>query len=770
MPFVPDSPKTFGRFVPDKPVVSPSSKPVESPGFDINAIPSVDVMGAATGYSEAPAAASQPAKTIEPSAMGQIGTEAKPLGFSDVGKQAALSGILGFFAPESLMVGGKALSGLPYGPAKAAGAGMQAAALGIGLPARVGSAASGALMGGAGKFAEKSALEKKLSPEHAATIGLLAETGTGLIAGLGTAGARYLYNLGRSALGGPAREAAQALRRGTTQIAQEALVEQQAIEENARKELERLSGPMQQIADAEARAQARAAVVTGIEAPPTATGAGQGIVQNIRERVLLRMQERARAAEQAAKNAKLTQSEALAHVATVEENVVAAEKAVKDLEARLVAGQQMTPEQLGPMLLSAARKIASNGVAARERGAKFGEAIASAGREPIVPTNNIINYINNTMQDVRDPTISSILNLVKNQLVTKTEQTGQQSINALNIESADSLRKYLDRALRTKQIEYGNGTMGSAAAALHHLQEIKNMLVKSATAAHAPYREALDKYRQLSRPLDIVERKGPLSRIVDVDNLSQESLRGSAEIAGAVIRQAKAGHPVFTRLLEIDPNIKNGARAYFYRELFGAGRVPNADRLRVFLKENEGVLQQLNLRDEFRTIAAARLSGQRALEAVQAELGLAKKAASEAGAAVRSAESIASDRRTVAEKAQKRLEEAFSVIGRQAKSATQTAEQAASRSRDIDLAIRELSNPSLAAKEIPAKARSILQGFADKGLISGDQYSQMIEQISKVEAAAKSTRESRVKLAKILAVGLGAGAVTQANTLIPRGF
>jgi hypothetical protein len=449
----------------------------------------------------------------------------------------------------------------------------------------------------------------------------------------------------------------------------------------------------------------------------------------------------------------------------------------------------MAPEQFGTMLSDAARTLAEEGIANREKLSGFGPAIKSAGNALIVPTQSISNRITQIVKSLRDPAIERPLEEIKGLL---TNGEGKKKVGALSIEQSDSLRKMLDRVIRTKQIQYANGTAGDAAAAIHHVNKIKDMLVKSAGTAHNPYKVALEKFRQLSRPLDIVQRKGALKKVVDVDSLSQDLLRGSAEIAGAVIRRAKEGHPVFTRLLEIDPNIKNGARAYFNRELFGRDRVPTTDALRGFLQSNEGALRQLGLFDEFSTISNARAAGERAVEAVKLELTQAKSGLKQATAAERAQQRVVSETERVrsaavkrqaeaektaiapekiAKEAEVRAKEAETRLAKQAAGvekeagkavgdirgrmgqAQLTAEKAEAKSREIAQSLERLSIAS--PKDAASEASKIVESFRKE--LSPEKYGELVRQIKMVEDTYGKTEEARKKLLTVISAGVGVG-------------
>lgn len=609
---------------------------------------------------------------------------------------------------------------------------------------------------------------------------------------------KYGAELVTTTRGKQAREAAEALRGEARTLAEEKRLAQQStiaseqeriagletaereVMQSSQEQLRRIGAAQEQIANREALAAERAARRAGL--PPEAMG-------DVRAAALARTRDRVQSELTKAKQAGLSEAEAAAHLADTEGRVARADQAVQAIEQRIMSGERMVPEQFGAMLQDAARTLLETGLAAREKLSGFGQAIRSAGEGLIVPTKSISGRIDQIIKNVRDPAIIKPLEEIKSQL---SNGEGKKRVLSLSIEQSDSLRKMLDRVIRTKQIQYANGTAGDAAAAIHHITELKNMLVSSASAAHKPYGEALQKFRDLSRPLDIVQRKGALKKVVDVDQLSQDLLRGSAEIAGAVIRRAKEGHPVFTRLLEVDPNIRNGARAYFNRELFGRDRVPTTDRLRGFLQENEGVLRQLGLSEEFATIANARAAGERALDAVRLELTQAKaglkqataveraqqKAVTEAervrGAAVKrqaeaektavAPEKIAKEAEVRAKEAETRLaKEAAGVEKEAAKTigeirgrmgeAQVTAEKAAAREREISQSLERLSIVS--PKDAASEARKVVESFSKE--LPPEQYGNLLRQIQMVEDAYGKTEQARQTLLRIVAAGVGVG-------------
>jgi DNA repair exonuclease SbcCD ATPase subunit len=252
-------------------------------------------------------------------------------------------------------------------------------------------------------------------------------------------------------------------------------------------------------------------------------------------------------------------------------------------------------------------------------------------------------------------------------------------------------------------------------------------------------------------------------------------LRGSAEVAGRVIQRAREGHPVFTRLMTENPEIQNGARAYFNRELFGGGRVPTVDSLRTFVQKNEGVLKQLGLYDEFSTVASARASGQRALDAVKAELTQAKAAQKAATTSARQAERAITEQERlrgaaagrvaetekaavapekIATEAEKRAAKAEAKLSEKAKAPTAAKSAAETRADALKQSTEELDSVDL--KGVTKKSTSILKDLRSRNVISSDEYTKMLDQINMIDKAYGESEKARTMAKRILYGGLAA--------------
>ena len=744
-------------------------------------VPQYDIMGGITGYTEAKAPVSQQVRRFERSEG--------PFGYAKEYGKGAIAGLAGL--PGEVINLPGTLAGL---------AGVQVPRAPIGV-----SEASEFMFG-------KPKSEIAAGMRGAGEVLGIPTGPSALSAITKTAGAiarpfKYGAELTSTARGKGAREAAEAIRGEARGLAEEKQLGQQAtiaseqqriagledaeraLMQKSQSDLQRIGAAQEQIANREALAAERAQRRAGTTLDEKGRVISGQTMEQLRAASLAKTRDRVRSEIEKAREAGLSEAEAASHLAHAEGRVVQAEQAVQKIEQELLGRERMTPEQLGPILSDATKKLVNDGIKAREEAAGFGKAISSAGEGLIVPTKSISDRIEQIIKSIRDPSIRPVLEAVKDEFKTLE---GKKKVSALSIESADSLRKALDRIITTKKIQYANGTEGSAAAALHHLTEIRGRLVGAAETAHKPYKEALSEWRRMSRPLDIAQRKGPLKKVLDVDLFSQDLLRGSAEIAGAIIRRAKEGHPVFTRLLQINPEIRNGAKAYFNRELFAAEKVPTTDKLRNFLKDNEGVLRQLNLYDDFSTVARARAAGDDAMRVVKSELVQARAGLKEATAAERAQQKAVSEaervrgfavkRQTEAEKAavtpekiatqaklrakeaeirlekgargvEKATKEAVDPIRARIGEAAVSSKDAASKVAEIEKSLERLSiaDPRKAASE----ARDIVKSFS--GELSTEQYGNLIRQIKMVEDAYGATDAARKKLLTIVAAGTGVG-------------
>jgi hypothetical protein len=411
---------------------------------------------------------------------------------------------------------------------------------------------------------------------------------------------------------------------------------------------------------------------------------------------------------------------------------VAAQQAVDALDRQLVSLPGITAEQLGKPLRNATKKLQNDVISARAEGSNFKSVIEAAGDVPSINTNSLVSAAQDIKAGSRNPNVRAMMDEV-----IGLAKTGKQ--NALSLRSADSLRKYLSKDI----INNFFPKTGADKETLSSLRKLRSALIKETPQE---YKEALGKFSTLSRPLDIVERNGALKQVLDIDPISTVEKLTEAQVTGEIINKARQGHPVFSRLLEIDPTIKDSARLHFTQDLFGKGVAPSDSVFRNWLRSNERPLRQLGLYDEFKNIRSARIAAQRAVdEAKTAETvakGVkteAKEAAAEALKKSKLSESRLADALKTAEPIEKTLK----------KVPIQTFVQKEQKARDAAAAMRQMQSDINNAKK-PSEIVSVVNKSAkdlyDRKIIDIDTYNSMKSEIQNVE----NLQESQAKARKII--------------------
>lgn len=427
-----------------------------------------------------------------------------------------------------------------------------------------------------------------------------------------------------------------------------------------------------------------------------------------KQRVLDVTRQRERAAQEALRDAEIRS--------------VNANDAIVDLEQRIVAGGGKEREKLGSSIRKIAKGIQDKYTARRNETAKFNEMIQNSPVEANIPTLKIQQDVGVLLKDINNPVEQKLFEDIKNRL--------GGDIKKLNVRQADSLKTYLNTIIHTKQ--HGQTPLDSAIVS--KVMELKKELVNTLKNSYAPYKEAFEAYGPASRPLDIVERNGALKKVLDQDPLSAEYRLTESEVAGAAIRRANAGSPVFSRLLTEDPSIQEPARLYFTRDLLGRGSPPTPRDFKTWLKNNENALKQLNLYDEFSTLAKARSTAQRAVETakeVTKEATALRKAATKyveraAGAGKTPAEIVA----PATKRAEKRAGELLSQEQKIAKRADEF--------RKLEARLRAARE-----KDVPKEASKAIENLRASGLIDDAEYTRMQQQLGEIETTVERSRQAQ---------------------------
>jgi hypothetical protein len=443
-----------------------------------------------------------------------------------------------------------------------------------------------------------------------------------------------------------------------------------------------------------------------------------------------------------------------------------ATQAADALERSLSGRQGIDAETFGGRLRSVAKKLKDDLSKLRKDESKYQAAFQSAGDVPSISTTEQISNIDSLSKNVRNPTLQRILSVVKSELMTGKDK-------ALNLRSADSLKKFLDSVIQTRQM----GDMSVDKEAVSVLKQIRGQLIKNAVGTHPEYGKAMTAFRTASRPLDIVERNGALRKILDIDPLSSDYFLTEAQVVGKILEKVNAGNKVFGRLLEQDPGIKDAARLYFTRSLFGADQAPSEAVLRNWIVKNERALRQTGLFDEFKTIERARRAAQQAVSEAKGEISVAKGAVSEAEAAKTEAEKAAKRALDVSKKSESRLQAALKTGETAEQLAARAATQAKPSIQKLEKAVSDLQKTvdtkedainaldkirtNITLAKTPKDVASVLEATANslrsKGFISEPERLEILETSQNlgnvIEAREKAARSLYVTMSKMLGYG-----------------
>jgi len=448
-------------------------------------------------------------------------------------------------------------------------------------------------------------------------------------------------------------------------------------------------------------------------------------------------QERQRVLDVAREKERLAQQS----LADAQARSVAAKDAIADLETRL-RGDPNEKTTLGTMIRRIATDIREKSTAYRNTKAKFKETVDNAPADPIIPTQNVGTIVRNFLKDINNPVEEKLFTDIRDRL------GGPQA--KLSVRSTDSLKDYLNTIIETKM--HGNTPIDKSIRA--KVIDLRNQLVRDLGNNYTPYAKAMEEYGPASRPLDIVERNGALKKVLDQDPLSKEYKLSESEVVGSIIQRAQKGSRVFQRLMTENPEIQDPARLYFTRDLLGRGSPPTPAQFKTWLKNNEQALRQLDLYDEFSTLARARVTAQNAVEVAK---GLAGEATTKRRAALSYVERTARAEVTpekLKTAAEKRATE-------RTKELTRTEADLSKRAdafRRIDARLR-----AARPEDVTREASDMIENLRSGGLITDAQYTKMIGELRRIqttEAIGRRAEQVRnVIYAGILGTAVGGGAL-----------
>jgi hypothetical protein len=381
----------------------------------------------------------------------------------------------------------------------------------------------------------------------------------------------------------------------------------------------------------------------------------------IRTQVSAKLRARVWDAEKAAKEAGLEEKEARAFAVQQEARVVDSEQAAQTLVQELQAQPAMDAKTFGGRVRNLAAKVYEKYRDIRERQSGYSAAIAEAGETPIVDTSKIKGLLREWKKETASASEKSIIDYIEDNISTKRNVgEGRATVRMINVKRADSLRKELDTLYRTKNLTVIGKGEGSAASAAYRVARIHAMLKQAIATADPRLAEATKRFRALSRPLDFLERKGPLAGALRKDPLSGDYLMERAKLVEGLLTRTRAGGDPFARLIAEDPSLRNDARLYFQYRLFGEEgfeKPVTQAKIDKFLIDNKDALDQTGLLSEFQDIKTATTTAKRAIEEAKSEAESASGAVKEAAALTKEAQASVKSKQQLSDRAAAREQE-----------------------------------------------------------------------------------------------------------------
>lgn len=705
-------------------------------------------------------------------------TPRQEIDVGQVGTSAGVTGAISAAAPKALEYLGKGVKMLPSVPSKVVGGGIETLGKALGtvpLSKRIiGGTTGGAAVDITGQAGEMMGLPRAVTfPAEMIAGGSVALAVSKAENALGIRAGSLSKKLREEGLE-KTKDYLQSLGVAKDKAEQELRKIMSVIDAETAKSKQQLAGAQnvqRQLSEREkvatGRAQAREAITPEISAK-------QAVADKTKQASALAMRN-AQAAKIPLQDAQVLADDAAKMVGN-------AKNAVDQIEQQMVNQPGITKEQFGNLIQSTAKKLQKDGLANRRKIAGIDAEIEKNATKISVPTKPVDMKINAMIADTKDPNIRSFLLTVQKELPKE----------GLTLKQADSLKKYIDDVVESK--EYG--VTGKQSAFKTSALKVKEAIEKQMQKNNQGYFDALNRWRDMSRPLDIVEKNGSLKKVVAEHPYSRDYLMAEAEVVGHVINKANAGHPVFTRLIQENPAIKDTARLYYTQELFGGDVAPTISSLATFLKKNESSLKQLGLYNEFANLRSAQ-------KAAQDAVNYANRAESEAQAGVKAlekgvsaAEKEAKAKASLSGKAESRLGEALKTaepledilkrsaarakpaetktaqqianterrlaeLDKEARQITERAAKTAAAQKDIETEFLSLYNdlqkPVTKAKDVPGMVTKLADRLLSLNHISQEERNRLVNLAAKnSDLFADTTTARRVFAGMALAIGVPA--------------
>ena len=503
--------------------------------------------------------------------------------------------------------------------------------------------------------------------------------------------------------------------------------------------------------------------------------------EKLREGVTARARERVRVAEEQAKAAGATESQAKTYAVEQEQKVLEAKTAAEEIATAYTKDPpSMTKEKFGEMVQKAAADMEEKAEKAREEAAGFKEAMKSAPPGPVVRNDNVMKILDDIDASSADRSVHAITNEVRNQFKTwRRTAEGEWEVadaGGITVERADSLRKVLNTALRSRKMAVEGGS-ADASAAQHHIGKVLDALEDATGAAHPPYNAAVKAWRDNSRgALDEFLPKQALGNITKTQEFSGRFAMNEGRVVTEILSQSNAGAGALVVLAKQNPEIKAATEQYLDRQLLGfeGAKVPTAKSVTAFIDKNQSTLEKLDLIEKYTKMRDTLAGAGKNVESAKAAAEIAKGEASQAENQRRALEKVADERRSILERSKKEQPgDVFSPVGGEpkdvAKSAAEKAKidaerlkekatepksrseqaakemtkaaatQKAAEAARKDFKQFESSLKTVAPREVPSLAQSAIEKLHKEGYIDDAELEQYNQQIADIKAKYKES-------------------------------
>jgi hypothetical protein len=453
----------------------------------------------------------------------------------------------------------------------------------------------------------------------------------------------------------------------------------------------------------------------------------------------------------------------------------AAEQSVQQLNQRLLSLPRADKESFGAVLRKSIDDYVKKYNNIRQEQSGFNAMIRNAGTQDIVPAEQMHSYVQRLIDQTANPTTRRALENIKGSLEVNGFTEGVP--NNLTVKQAHDVKQYLDSIINAKSITLeGLGGVALDKNILKLVKDIKREIINTIGGVYTPYKEGLASYAKLSRPLDVIERNAKVRKLTALDPISAESKATNSEIVGVILGEANKGNRIFATLLKEFPELKDPARMYFTKQLFGKDVAPSLSEFRTFLSTNEAKLKQAGLYDEFKDLKSAREAAERAVAdakglvsnasdkapsakeieaALKQEVGKAERLVVKAVSRVPTAEDIAARFARTPEQTPAQVQSKLKSMIAGTTKQREAAQEIARRNQNL---LVELNNPTRPIKETVSEIGKFYKDLAKDNFITTQQYEKLYNDVKQVEKAYGESSDARKELLKIF-VKLGLGTV-----------